>query len=332
MKKALKNILIILGLLAIQKGIFAQGTLPIYSDYLADDIYLVHPSAAGIGNSGKLRITHRQQWLGTDYSPSLQTLSFHNRIRERVGVGMVLFNDRNGYHSQKGIQATYAYHLNLGRDDALKQLSLALSASYVQNSVDQRNFIIPDPIISQVVESNGYFNTDFSIAYHNLDGFAYFTVKNLLLNVQDSESNLYKNINLRRYVFNAGYFFGWGKNLQIEPSFMFQYVGKTREKLLDLNTKLYKTFGDNKRGFVAFSYRKSLDNSSTQTLNQFTPIIGLESRKYLFVYNYTHELGKVVYQKGGFHQITIGINLFIKKPKDRGYIPNYNQLMYKNAN
>ena len=32
----------------------AQETLPIYSDYLSDNVYLVHPSAAGIGNTGKL--------------------------------------------------------------------------------------------------------------------------------------------------------------------------------------------------------------------------------------------------------------------------------------
>ena len=31
----------------------SQETLPIYSDYLSDNVYLVHPSAAGIGNTGK---------------------------------------------------------------------------------------------------------------------------------------------------------------------------------------------------------------------------------------------------------------------------------------
>ena len=34
----------------------SQETLPIYSDYLSDNVYLVHPSAAGIGNTGKLRL------------------------------------------------------------------------------------------------------------------------------------------------------------------------------------------------------------------------------------------------------------------------------------
>jgi type IX secretion system PorP/SprF family membrane protein len=310
----------------------AQGTLPIYSDYLSDDIYLVHPSAAGIGNSGKLRLTHRQQWSNNDDAPTLQTISFHNRINEKIGLGGMIFNDKNGFHSQLGVQATYAYHLNFGRDDALNQVSLALSASYTQNSIDQRNFIIPDPIISQIVESDSYFNADFSIAYHNLDGFIYFTTKNLFLNVQDSQNRNLRNINLRRFLLNAGYFFGWGKHFQVEPSVMFQYVSSTKEKLIDINTKVYQTFGDKKRAWFAISYRRSLENNNNQNLSQITPIVGLEFNRYLFSYTYTQQFGDITFQNGGYHQFTLGINLFPKKPKDRGYIPNYNEFMYKNDN
>ena len=310
----------------------AQGTLPIYSDYLSDNIYLIHPSAAGIGNNGKLRLTHRQQWSNNTESPALQTLSFHNRFGENVGFGAILFNDKNGYHSQKGIQATYAYHLNFGNDDALNQLSFGLSASYIQNSVDQRGFTIPDRIISKIVESDRYFNADFSVGYHNLDGFIYLTAKNVLLNVQDSQNIGYRELNLRKYVLNAGYFFGWGKSFQVEPSLMFQYVGRTQEKLLDVNTKVYKTFGDTKRAFLALSYRRSLDKNKTQALSQITPILGLEFDRYLVSYTYSQQLGDITFQNGGYHQFTLGINLMTKRAKDRGYVPNYNPLMYKNDN
>ena len=37
----------------------AQETLPIYTDYLSDNVFLVHPAAAGIGNSSNLRFTVR---------------------------------------------------------------------------------------------------------------------------------------------------------------------------------------------------------------------------------------------------------------------------------
>lgn len=330
--KIFKTIVIILVFVLGHNIVKAQGTLPIYSDYLSDNIYLVHPSAAGIGNNAKLRLTHRQQWSGHDDAPSLQTISFNNRLGKSAAIGGVIFNDKNGFHSQLGVQGTYAYHLNFGRDEALNQVSFGLSATFVQNSVDQRSFIIPDPIISQVVESDSYFNADLSFAYHNLDGFIYLTAKNLLLNTQDAENKTFRNINLRRYLLNAGYFFGWGKTIQIEPSVMMQYIERSQETLIDVNAKVYKMLGTDKRLWLGASYRSSLDNNEIEELSQITPTVGLEYNKYLISYTYTQQLGDITFQNGGYHQFTLGINLFQKRPKDRGYVPNYNPFLYKKDN
>jgi len=325
------SIIVLLSFIA-QNFVKAQGTLPIYSDYLSDNIYLVHPTAAGMSNNAKLRFTHRQQWSGNSNAPSLQTISFHNRFGEKTAIGAIIFNDKNGFHSQLGIQATYAYHLNFGRDDALDQLSFAISASYVQNSVDQRSFTIPDPVISQIVESDSYFNSDFSMAYFNLDGYAYFTVKNLLLNSRNSMNENFRSLNLRRYLLNVGYFIGWGKRFQIEPSIMFQLIENTKEVTLDLNTKVYRLIGNNKRIWFAMSYRRSFDKNDIQEFSQITPIAGIEFDRYLVSYTYTHQLGDISFQNGGFHQFTLGINLLQKRPKDRGHIPEFNPFIFKTKN
>ena len=137
------------------------------------------------------------------------------------------------------MQGTFAYHVNFGRVDALDQLSFAISASYVQNSVDQRSFTIPDPVISQIVESDSYFNSDFSMAYFNLDGYAYFTVKNLLLNSRKAMNENFRSLNLRRYLLNVGYFIGWGKRIQVEPSIMFQFIENTKEVIYLNLIRLY---------------------------------------------------------------------------------------------
>ena len=330
--KIIKTILLFTVFLLAYNATGAQGTLPIYSDYLTDNIYLVHPAAAGIGNSGKLRLTHRQQWSGNTDAPSLQTISIHNNFGNKVALGVIVFNDKNGFHSQVGVQGTYAYHLNFGRDDALNQLSLAISASYVQNKVDQRSFSIPDPVISRIVESDGYFNADLGLAYHNLDAYVYFTAKNVLLNTRSSIIEDNRSINLRKYLLNAGYFFGWGKRFQVEPSAMLQYEERTQEVTIDVNAKVYKLLDRNKRIWVAASYRRSFDNNGIQELSQITPIIGLELGKYIFSYTYTQQLGDITFQNGGYHQFTVGINVFQKRPKDRGYIPRFNPFIYKNDN
>ena len=178
----------------------AQEAFPIYSDYLSDNVYLVHPAAAGIGNCGKIRFTYRQQWMGVEDAPSLQSLSFHTRITEKMAVGAIAFNDENGFHAQQGFLATYAYHINFGNEAALNQLSFGLSFMYSQNSVNQSSFGVPDPVISQGIESSSYYNADFSLGYHYMDSFAYFTIKNLLLTPRDLINNNFESDNLRRYL------------------------------------------------------------------------------------------------------------------------------------
>ena len=222
---------------------YGQETLPIYSDYLSDNVFLVHPSAAGFRDCGNVRLTARNQWSGIKDAPSLQTLNIHTKFGKKAGLGLVIFNDKNGYHSQQGVQATYAYHLDLGRTEDYKQLSFGLSMMMVSNKLDESSFDIPDPVISQIVQSESYFNADFSMAYHDVDFFGYLTVKNLMLNARNLYNSDYESLNLRRYLLSFGYYFDYYKNrktIEFEPSVMIQYIERTNEKFVDFNMKVYK--------------------------------------------------------------------------------------------
>ena len=95
----------------------AQEGIPIYFDYLTENYYLVHPSMAGVNLvGGKIRTTVRKQWFDQVEAPNLQTLTADLRVSERSGVGITVFNDQNGYHSQKGAYLTYAHHINFADD------------------------------------------------------------------------------------------------------------------------------------------------------------------------------------------------------------------------
>ena len=57
-------------------------------------------------------------------------------------MGAIVFNDRNGYHSQKGVKLTYAHHLRFSRSTLdLNQLSFGMSAGLVQSQF-RRNVIL----------------------------------------------------------------------------------------------------------------------------------------------------------------------------------------------
>ena len=75
----------------------AQEGLPIYTDYLTDNYYLIHPSMAGVANCAKVRLTARQQWFGEDNSPRLLTMSINGRIGEsQAGIGGILYAHGSG--------------------------------------------------------------------------------------------------------------------------------------------------------------------------------------------------------------------------------------------
>jgi len=303
-------------LLFLGNSIVAQETLPVYTDYLSDNVYLIHPAAAGIGNCGKLRLTGRQQWMDQNEAPQLQTFSFHTRVGENNGFGVALFNDSNGYHSQIGAQATYAYHINLSGPYETNQVSFGLSFMAVRNTLDEREFLLDDPAITQQLNSRNYFNADAGLAYHYEGFFSYFTAKNLLMSARNLYNDQYEDLNLRRYLVTLGYFFGDKTTVQFEPSIMGQYIERTQEKFLDANMKIYVPF-DNGDIWGGVSYRRGFDLGEYEAPNYLTPIFGLNFKNYMFSYSYTKQQNDVLFADGGFHQITLGLNILCKEKFSR---------------
>lgn len=305
---------------------FSQEGLPVYSDYLSDNYYLLHPSMAGAASCTKARLTARQQWFGVEDAPALQTLSINGSIGERSGAGIIVYNDRNGYHSQTGVKVTYAHHLMFSRDQVdLNQLSFGMSAGFVQSNLDETTFYDNnpsfDPAVFGDIQKASYFNVDIGASYNFLDFYVHATVKNALA----SERKLYTDsepVNLRRFILNSGYTFGDADKILWEPSFMFQLVTQTQEKTVDLNIKAYKNL-DFGRLWAGISYRRSLDGAqyvqgngvADQKLQYVTPIVGVNFKNYMVSYTYSQLLGKVNFDNAGFHQITLGINLFCKPEK-----------------
>lgn len=320
--KLLNNVLPFLFLILLSLKSTSQETLPIYQDYLSDNVYLVHPSAAGIGNSSKLRFTARQQWAGITNAPALQTMSFHSKFNEfsNAGYGFVLFNDKNGFHSQKGIQGAYSYHLPMGYGKVFNQLSFGLAFTFVQNQSDQTSFT-GDPTISRVVESTSYYNADFGVAYH-LGGFSsYFTVKNLLLTAKNN-LNIQEPLDLRNYILSAGYYFGEDLFVHFEPSIMLQFRESTGERIADFNLKAYKTFSKT-QFWAALSYRRSFDANAIENAQFISPIVGVNYQNLMFSYTYTNQMNDTVLTTSGFHQISLGINLWTQEPRAAA-CPNIN--------
>jgi len=322
----IKHFLLALVVLLAEQS-YSQEILPVYSDYLSDNYFLLHPSMAGAANCAKVRLTGRQQWFGQEDAPALQTLSFNGSFSNKDGLGIIIINDKNGYHSQKGVRVAYAHHLMFSRDNVdLNQLSFGINAGFAQSTLDETDFRDNNPafdpnIDGTIVQKANYFNVDIGASYNFLDFYAHFTVKNALA----SERRIYSQrepVNLKRLIYNMGYTFGDSERILLEPSIMFQHTFLTKESTVDLNIKAYKNL-DFGRLWAGLSYRRSLDGAeyldgiaiAKQKLQYITPILGVNYKNYMFAYTYSQLMGNIKFDTGGFHQITLGINLFCKPEK-----------------
>ncbi|APY08747.1 hypothetical protein BWZ20_10715 [Winogradskyella sp. J14-2] len=309
---------------------FAQEGVPIYSDYLTDNYYLIHPSMAGVANCAKVRLTARQQWFGVDDAPSLQTLSINGRVGDTpVGIGGILFNDSNGYHSTLGGYASFAYHLMFSRNEIdLNMLSFGINAGFLQYKVDASEWLGPgdlfDPLATSATATN--FNIDAGFSYHFLDFYAHFTAKNILENDGinwNRNGDQWEFRNLRTYLFSTGYTFSkYGSDWSYEPSVMYMYRDATEESSIDINAKVYREM-DFGKIWGGLSYRRSLDGAefvdgsgvSSQKLQYITPFIGVDYNNFVFAYTYSYQANTVNFNTGGFHQITLGYNFNCKREK-----------------
>lgn len=324
----LKTYLKVMLLLFTVTTINAQEGLPIYSDYLTDNYYLIHPSMAGVANCAKVRLTARQQWFGSDNAPRLGTLSLNGRLGDGPSaLGGIIYSDRNGFHSQIGAYATYAHHIMFSRNEIdLNMLSFGLSAGFIQYKLDETSFLSQgfDPIIAGIEQSATNFNIDFGFSYHLINFYAHATVKNVLNNegINFNEQGLSFD-NLRTYLVSLGNTFSkYGSDWSYEPSIMYMYRDATQESSIDINGKVYKEM-DFGRLWGGLSYRRSFDGAefldgsgvSSQKLQYFTPFVGVDYKNFVFAYTYSYQANSVVFNNGGFHQITLGYNFNCRREK-----------------
>jgi type IX secretion system PorP/SprF family membrane protein len=303
----------------------SQDGIPVYADYFADNLYLLHPSMAGAASSSQIRLTARQQWFDQKNAPNLQTLAANIRVGESSGIGAIAFNDQNGFHSQVGMYLTYAHHLLFSRSEVdLNQLSFGMTAGIVQSRLDETSFDLSDfdPVIFGIIQSTSYFNVDIGMSYNLMDFSAHLTVKNLIFQNRNFYSEEFESANQRRYLFSAAYSIGrrFRSDWYYEPSVLFQFVERTEEAGVDINFKAFRRM-DFGKVWGGLSYRTSFDGAEyldgisleNQRLQYLSPVIGVHFNNFMFAYTYSHQIGNIKFTNGGFHQITLGYDFLHRK-------------------
>jgi type IX secretion system PorP/SprF family membrane protein len=109
-----KNLTISL-FLSISFGLLAQQD-PLYSQYI-NNLVLINPAYSGFNKDFRVSATYRKQWMGLDGSPVTMNVNAHIALADnRMGVGLIMLQDKIGTDKTTEVSATYAYHVPLNDD------------------------------------------------------------------------------------------------------------------------------------------------------------------------------------------------------------------------
>lgn len=307
MKKLLTYIL----LLTIGQSFAQELNLPVWTQYLADNDFVISPTYAGIGDNMRIRLNGLTQWVGIKDAPDNQSLYADIRVANRSGAGISLYNDKNGNTHQKGLKVSFAHHLTL---DYTSRQFLSLGISYNLNSfrVDVNNFqpTYDIPIVDPNIDGDrSTSNNNFDVgALYRYGGFYFSLNVNNLLSKDIEDFRGIEPELLRNYQIYTGYVIQSksNKRVEFEPSVFFQHFESDSRSTTDINFKYRKYNRKEDYYWIGASYR-FLNDQPFKPLN-IGPMAGIMKSKFYFAYSYQITMNDLAGYNSGTHMITIGVD------------------------
>ncbi|MGC6479059.1 MAG: PorP/SprF family type IX secretion system membrane protein [Flavobacteriaceae bacterium] len=317
--------------------LLAQEDLPLYQDYLSENYYVLHPSMAGYNLTGlRIGTSLRKQWFNQKNAPATQLVSVEYNPSPKNGLGLLYFNDSNGYNALQAVYLSYSYRIYFNNDfwntrrsyptknDNINELLFGISVGQISRNWD-RSHIDPanyDPLTGiDVPNFNDYLTFDVGIGYLSTKFSIQATVKNLAFSPLKTNpyldlNSLYK-VRFQRYILGMQYEFYTLSGWNFEPSILYQYAEQNRQNLLDLNFKIFRIL-KNGRLWAGISYRRNdisipyqvNGESFSQELNVLSPLLGLNLRKMSFAYFVTTTTGAATLLPRGIHTLHLIFQLF----------------------
>ncbi|MBP4141132.1 type IX secretion system membrane protein PorP/SprF [Flavobacterium sp. I-SCBP12n] len=307
----MKKIIASLLLLTVTYSYGQELNLPVFTQYLADNNFVVSPTFAGIGDNFRIRANGLTQWVGIKDAPDNQSVYADFRIADQSGVGVSLYNDSNGYTRQTGAKVSFAHHLIL---DYYSKQYLSFGLSYNINTfkidIDKFNTTYERPIPDAAITNNRYVannNFDVGLLYRNKGYYISVNASNVLSKNADRFVGVEPTL-LLNYQIYSGYVFkvpGDGR-AEIEPSTYIQYFASDKRSSTDLNVKYRKYNRYDDYYWAGISYR-FLNDQVAKPLN-VGPMLGLKKSSFYFGYSYQLTLNQLAAYNSGTHVVTLGFD------------------------
>ncbi|TDO94906.1 type IX secretion system membrane protein PorP/SprF [Flavobacterium sp. 245] len=307
----MKKIILSILLLIITTCYSQELSLPVFTQYLADNPFVISPAFAGIGDNLRIRANGLSQWVGIKDAPNNQSLYADFRVLDRSGIGINIYNDKNGYTRQTGAKVSFAHHIIL--DYYSKQyLSFGISYNFnnFQIDTDKFNTTIEQPNLDPAVTDNRYTsnsNFDVSALYRNKKFYLSFNANNIFKKNVEKFRGIEPSL-LSNYQVYSGLIFKDAENSRIEyePSIYYQYFTSDKRSTTDFNFKYrhYNRYED--YYWIGVSYR-FLNDKFPKPLS-LGPMVGFMKSKFYFGYSYQIMFNDLESFNKGTHMLTIGFD------------------------
>lgn len=280
-------------MLSIPLSVSGQLT-PVTNQYVLNPL-TINPAYAGSRGVMNIAAFYRKQWVGIPGTPLTMSLALDAPFSEdRIGLGLIIVNDRIGVTKETQFNTNYAYKISMGAGI----LSLGLGAGILATNTAWSDLVVLDPGDEYYLIDSRIFvvpNFSFGAYYSNMNYFAGFSIPKLLGYKFDFDRNKYaikNNLKDSYYLFNTGYMFDLGPRVKFLPSTLVAF--SPGDKLLyDVNAhlRLYERF------WTGISYR---NDRSVAGMFQFQI-----SDQLKFAYTYDFDFNKLRTFSSGSHEIML---------------------------
>jgi type IX secretion system PorP/SprF family membrane protein len=228
----MKNIIIPIIALFFANALLAQQE-PQFTQNNGHNAFLVNPAAVGSDNRQLLRFFVRQNWAFFNDAPITLGASYQALLKDKHGVGGLIYMDRSGPFRVFGMKASYAFHIPI---DKKSRLSLGLSGKFYQNSIRTEDLVLinQNDLSIDMAQARGIATTgdaEFGLYYYSPRVYAGISSANLV----QSRLNFsgVNNAKLFRHYFAVvgAKFPVKGDDLALEPFVNFRMINNLRPQL-----------------------------------------------------------------------------------------------------
>jgi type IX secretion system PorP/SprF family membrane protein len=290
-------------------GLNAQQPLT-YNDYMFNTM-LINPAYAGSREVFTLTGLGRQQWVGIEGAPSIQSISANSPLRRsRSSMGFILSNERFGVTNRTGFYYDYAYRIkvgdgrggirNRGRGPGVGKLAFGMSAGFDLRNSNWTDVVTSDPNTAdpEFFYNSGvkfepnfgagvYFNNDIYYAGLSVPRFLFWND-----NPQDQTTTLTARLGDMAYYLNAGAVYTINRQLKVRPSFLIKWLPNS-----SLQADLNANFVLDNRYTLGVTYRTT---SSIVALMQI-----YITRQFSFGYSFDYSFNQLQGFSSGSHEIML---------------------------